>query len=96
MPIYVYACPDHGPFEEYHPMAESSRPRPCLVCGRRSSRQLMVPRVLSQPDWSQENGGRGRQIDQMHDTFARSPKDVPEIAKRAGWVPTKIETPYGH
>lgn len=47
MPLYSYACPQHGQFSEIIPMAESSLPQLCPTCSTASPRQLSRPRIVT-------------------------------------------------
>ena len=43
MPLYDYECKNHGPFEAFRAMKDSSKPIACKICGE------MAPRVLKAP-----------------------------------------------
>lgn len=42
MPVYDYACPQCGPFEELRPMAEFQAPQACPSCGEESPRVVLT------------------------------------------------------
>lgn len=42
MPVYEYACPHCGPFEELRPMAEFQVPQPCPSCGAPAPRVVLT------------------------------------------------------
>ncbi|MEM9882021.1 MAG: zinc ribbon domain-containing protein [Planctomycetota bacterium] len=45
MPLYEYACPSHGSFDEFRPSSHSSAPIACPECGGAARRVFTVPRV---------------------------------------------------
>lgn len=49
MPLYTYACDDHGEFSAWGRMAESEAPQPCPTCTEPARRALARPAL----------GGRG-------------------------------------
>ena len=51
MPKYLYACPDcEAHHERERPMAESSAPSPCPICGTEAARVYTVPKFLFKAD----------------------------------------------
>lgn len=53
MPTYDYHCADCGEFRERRPMAESSSPQLCPVCGVAAPRTISAPMLAggAQPGW---------------------------------------------
>lgn len=49
MPLYTYACRDHGEFSDWGRMSESDAPHPCPACSEPARRALARPAI----------GGRG-------------------------------------
>jgi putative FmdB family regulatory protein len=43
MPLYGYACPTHGDFEEWRPMNVSGLPADCPECGAAAARTPSLP-----------------------------------------------------
>lgn len=43
MPLYTYACQDHGEFSAWSRMAESDAPQPCPSCTGPAQRALARP-----------------------------------------------------
>ena len=97
MPRYDYECAECGVFEVIKGMRDPA-PKRCPKCkGKEVSRVFdcstaFIPPVDS--GWENENGGRGRYIDQLGDPgdpgcYARSRHQIPDLAKRKGF--TRIE-----
>lgn len=49
MPLYTYACDDHGEFSAWGKLATSDEPQPCPSCAAPAARALARPAI----------GGRG-------------------------------------
>jgi putative FmdB family regulatory protein len=45
MPVYVFACPECGPFELARPMAEAGSRVRCPACERQARRVFTPPRL---------------------------------------------------
>jgi putative FmdB family regulatory protein len=45
MPLYTYACDQHGEFSAWGKMSESDRPQPCPDCAEPAPRALAHPAV---------------------------------------------------
>jgi putative FmdB family regulatory protein len=45
MPLYEYACGEHGVFEAHRPIAEFDASSACPLCERACARVLSAPRV---------------------------------------------------
>lgn len=43
MPLYLYACPEHGAVQVRHSMDEVGSAKPCPDCGAQSTRIFTVP-----------------------------------------------------
>lgn len=41
MPLYEYECPEHGAFEELHPLSECSMEQQCPECGGPARRAIL-------------------------------------------------------
>ncbi len=50
MPFYDYECSEHGAFDDMRPVAESSTPQECPVCGRPSPRVFLCTPALLDMD----------------------------------------------
>ena len=45
MPLYTYACGDHGQFSAWGRMSESDAPQPCPSCREPAERALARPAI---------------------------------------------------
>ena len=45
MPLYTYACDQHGEFSAWGKMSESDQPQPCPACAELAPRALAHPAV---------------------------------------------------
>ncbi len=45
MPLYTYACSQHGEFAAWNPMEKSEAPQPCPTCAKEAPRALAHPAV---------------------------------------------------
>lgn len=45
MPLYEYACPEHGNFDEFRPSSQCNDAIHCPVCDGNAARVLTVPRT---------------------------------------------------
>jgi putative FmdB family regulatory protein len=45
MPLYGYACPTHGQFEDWRPMNLSGLPAACPECGATAPRTPSIPSI---------------------------------------------------
>ena len=45
MPLYTYACGDHGQFSAWGRMSESDAPQPCPSCREPAGRTLARPAI---------------------------------------------------
>ena len=45
MPLYTYACGDHGQFSAWGRMSESDAPQPCPSCRELAGRTLARPAI---------------------------------------------------
>ncbi len=50
MPLYTYACDDHGEFSAWGKMAESEAPQPCPACTEPAPRALARPAIGGRSD----------------------------------------------
>lgn len=50
MPLYTYACDDHGEFSAWGRMAESGAPQPCPTCTEPAPRALARPALGGRAD----------------------------------------------
>ncbi len=71
MPLYDFACPTCGDFEEWRTMAESSDPVACPTCEQPSQRVLTVPNISL-------SSGKLRMMSQSSEPqLVQRPKDRP-------------------
>jgi putative FmdB family regulatory protein len=47
MPLYAYACQQHGEFESFRPIADRAQPAPCPTCSRAAARVISAPQVMT-------------------------------------------------
>ncbi len=45
MPLYTYACSQHGEFAAWNPMEKSEAPQPCPTCAKEAPRALARPAI---------------------------------------------------
>ncbi len=57
MPLYTYACGDHGQFSAWGRMSESDAPQPCPACREPAERALARPAIGGRS--GDETGGYG-------------------------------------
>jgi putative FmdB family regulatory protein len=50
MPLYTYACGDHGQFSAWGRMSESDAPQPCPSCREPAGRALARPAIGGRSD----------------------------------------------
>lgn len=53
MPLYTYACAEHGEFSAWNSMSRSDAPQPCPTCAAAAPRALARPATLG----GRESGG---------------------------------------
>jgi putative FmdB family regulatory protein len=52
MPLYTYACDDHGEFAAWAQMSSSDQPQPCPSCATPAKRALAHPSIAGKQDSS--------------------------------------------
>ena len=74
MPSYLYRCACERELEEYRSIADRNSLPKC-ACGGKMERVFQAPNVKMDLDWSSENGGRGRFINQYAKRITHSNGD---------------------
>lgn len=96
MPVYCFTSDNGVTIDRHFRMADVP---PSLMEGGTVYRRDYLAETKSvqmDADWSNENGGRGREISQLKESldsppvYARSPNEARDLALRKGWEADKV------